>query len=180
MLCLCAIFYFSALFLLAEGTENGTKADVSIVKSKEDKTVDTNKLDSSVEKSPIGKSIKEDNKNSHKRGEQSVESKKEDTKMKDNKKKENELHSIVAQHQINNFDKELRYKGDQEEKKKGKLQTVGGVFGDIIGVIISEVVRIFGNLVSDVAREVTAHGFVSIFKQFSDFTGISLAGNNMI
>ncbi len=179
MLCLCAIFYFSALFLLAEGTENGTKADVSIVKSKEDKTVDTNKLNLSVEKSPIGKSIKEDM-NSQRKGEQRVESKKEEPKIKDSKKKENELYSIMAQHQLNSFDKELRYKGDQEEKKKRKLQTVGGVFGDIIGVIISEVVRIFGNLVSDVAREVTAHGFVSIFKQFTDFTGISLAGNNMI
>jgi hypothetical protein len=175
MLCLCAIFYFSALFLLAEGTENVTKANVS----KEDKTVDKNKFDLSVEKSPIGKSIKEDM-NSQRKGEQRVESKKEEPKIKDSKKKENELYSIMAQHQLNSFDKELRYKGDQEEKKKGKLQTVGGVFGDIIGVIISEVVRIFGNLVSDVAREVTAHGFVSIFKQFTDFTGISLAGNNII
>jgi len=106
--------------------------------------------------------------------------KKADSKNRESIRKENELYSIMQQHQINHYDKELRYKGDQEEKKKGKLQTVGGVFGDIIGVIISEVVRIFGKLVSDVAREVTAHGFVSIFKQFTDITGISLNANNFI
>ena len=63
----------------------------------------------------------------------------------------------------------------KEEGKKGRLQTVGSVLGDIIGVLISEVTRFFGSVVSDVAREVTAHGFVSLFKQFADFTGLSLS-----
>lgn len=58
----------------------------------------------------------------------------------------------------------------KEDSKKGKLQTVGSVIGDIIGVLVSEIARFFGSVVSDVAREVTAHGFVSLIKQIADLT----------
>lgn len=63
--------------------------------------------------------------------------------------------------------------------KKGKLQTVGTVIGDIIGVLVSEIARFFGSIVSDVAREVTAHGFVSLFKQIADLTGFAFQGHGM-
>lgn len=65
-------------------------------------------------------------------------------------------------------------------QKKGKLQTVGSVIGDIIGVLVSEIARFFGSVVSDVAREVTAHGFVSLFKQLADLTGISFPGSGHV
>lgn len=81
------------------------------------------------------------------------------------------LHQIHATNDFNNNFKEVK---DLDKKDKGKLQTVGGVVGEIIAVLVSEVVKLFGNMVSDVAREVTAHGFVSVFKQFTDLTGISL------
>lgn len=61
----------------------------------------------------------------------------------------------------------------KEDGKKGKLQTFGSAIGDIIGVLISEITRFFGGVVSDVAREVTAHGFVNIFKQIVDITGLN-------
>lgn len=91
--------------------------------------------------------------------------------------------SVLQQHLIGpnisnpggSNDKELRGTSGKEEKK-GRLQTVGSVLGDIIGVLVSEVARFFGSVVSDVAREVTAHGFVSLLKQVADFTGISLNG----
>ncbi|OTF74040.1 hypothetical protein BLA29_011138 [Euroglyphus maynei] len=67
---------------------------------------------------------------------------------------------------------------DASSGKKGRLQTVGSVIGDIIGVLVSEIARFFGSVVSDVAREVTAHGFVSLFKQIADITGISRNGHN--
>lgn len=93
-----------------------------------------------------------------------------------------DMQTVMQQHLIgpsivhsNNNDKELRDKSGSKEEggKKGRLQTVGSVLGDIIGVLISEVARFFGSVVSDVAREVTAHGFVSLLKQIADFTGIS-------
>lgn len=94
-----------------------------------------------------------------------------------------DMTSVLQQHLIGpnisnpggNNDKELRGTSGKEEKK-GRLQTVGSVLGDIIGVLVSEVARFFGSVVSDVAREVTAHGFVSLLKQVADFTGISLNG----
>lgn len=52
---------------------------------------------------------------------------------------------------------------------------MGTMLGDIIGVLVSEVARFFGSVVSDVAREVTAHGFVNLFKQFADLTGLGKA-----
>jgi len=181
---------FLLMVVMAEANTNAShNIDIPNDQLKEDVRAPLTELSSSnllpgnaSLKLPISKSIKESNSNSSKRLGQN-DQKKGDLKYRESLKKENQFQNIIQQHNtmpLNSFDKELRYKGDQEEKKKGKLQTVGGVFGDIIGVIISEVVRIFGNIVSDVAREVTAHGFLSVFKQFTDLTGISLNANHLI
>lgn len=143
------------------------------------KTTINNSIKHTSVKSPTAKLIKNSDNNYQSKNEKNESKYETKNKVSQDIQKQNEMYHIMQQHHIIN-DKELRHKGDPEEKKKGKLQTVGGVFGDIIGVLISEVVRLFGNIVSDVAREVTAHGFVSIFKQFTDFTGISLAENNLI
>ncbi|XP_054169082.1 lysosome-associated membrane glycoprotein 5-like [Oppia nitens] len=86
----------------------------------------------------------------------------EKSKRSEHKSKENgnkDMYDIYRLHQTNDINKESKV--DTDKKERGKLQTVGGVFGEIIAVIVSEVVKMFGNMVSDVAREVTAHGFVS-------------------
>lgn len=97
-------------------------------------------------------------------------------------KAKTDMHSVLQQHlvgpsmtapaaAVTETKNDLWFKfGSKEEGKKGKLQTVGSVIGDIIGVLVSEIARFFGSVVSDVAREVTAHGFVSLFKQIADFT----------
>lgn len=97
--------------------------------------------------------------------------------------------SAIAPHESNKNEKKdlwSRFGGKEASNsatsessngKKGKLQTVGSVIGDIIGVLVSEIARFFGSIVSDVAREVTAHGFVSLFKQIADITGISRNGH---
>jgi len=101
-----------------------------------------------------------------------------DDKNRESLRKEKDMHQMYdilrLHHSVDHDFKETKTSTDVEKKDKGKLQTVGGVVGEIIAVIVSEVVKLFGNMVSDVAREVTAHGFVSIFKQFTDLTGISL------
>ena len=122
------------------------------------------------DKSVNGRAIKDSSNNSLEK------SKRADNKGVKERKKD--MYDVMRLHQTHSnieYDKEL--KADQEKKEKGKLQTVGGVFGEIIAVIVSEVVKLFGNMVSDVAREVTAHGFVSVFKQFTDLTGISIPEN---
>lgn len=125
------------------------------------------------DKSPNGRSIKDNSNNSLDKSKRT-----EQKKDRESIRKEKDMYDIMRLHQINaNIEYNKEVKTEMEKKEKGKLQTVGGVVGEIIAVIVSEVVKLFGNMVSDVAREVTAHGFVSIFKQFTDLTGISIPEN---
>ena len=163
------MFVMSVIFVTFV-VSSGNQTDV-----KEVSEVDTNVSPVVVsDKSANGRSIRDSSNNSLGKA-----SKRTDLKgNKDSIRKEKDMYDIMRLHQINSdndYNKEL--KADQEKKERGKLQTVGGVLGEIIAVIVSEVVKLFGNMVSDVAREVTAHGFVSVFKQFTDLTGISIPEN---
>ena len=160
VLLLSAIIVSNAIVFASENKTEAKTSDVS--QSLEKSSIVTNRSD-------IGRAIKDNSSNGLEK------SKRDDHKNKESKRKEADMMDMMRLHQIATFNtdynKEVK---DLDKKEKGKLQTVGGVVGEIIAVIVSEVVKLFGNMVSDVAREVTAHGFVSIFKQFTDYTGISL------
>ena len=90
----------------------------------------------------------------------------------DNKYLSPNLEEILRQHQIQAQNNEINDNKDIQ-KKKGPFKSVGGAIGDIIGAIVSEVLRLFGDLVGDVAREITAHGFVEFFKMISGIAGLN-------
>jgi len=85
------------------------------------------------------------------------------------------MNNIMQQHSMMpSFTNEVYdNKQDENNKKKGGLTSIGGTVGEIIGALISEVVKLFGDLVGDVAREITAHGFVEFIKSVTGFTGTS-------
>ena len=85
-------------------------------------------------------------------------------------KAQTDFQNILNQHLLASIPSSTAV-SSKEDKPKGKLQTIGSVLGDIIGVLISEVSRFFGSVISDVAREVTAHGFVNVLRQFAELTG---------
>jgi len=97
---------------------------------------------------------------------------KEKSLVKEDRSEDN-LNNIMQQHQIPSFTNEI-YDNKQEEnnknKKKGGLTSIGGTVGEIIGALISEVVKLFGDLVGDVAREITAHGFVEFIRSITGYT----------
>nr|XP_027202733.1 uncharacterized protein LOC113796626 [Dermatophagoides pteronyssinus] len=137
-------------------------------------------------------------KNDSQKNELRAQSRNSESDKKTNYKAVADMHSIYQQHLIgpnvasaiqpyekNSDKRDLWSRFSSKEAstseangKKGRLQTVGSVIGDIIGVLVSEIARFFGSVVSDVAREVTAHGFVSLFKQIADLTGISRNSNH--
>jgi len=88
---------------------------------------------------------------------------------------EDNMNNIMQQHSMMpSFTNEVYdNKQDENNKKKGGLTSIGGTVGEIIGALISEVVKLFGDLVGDVAREITAHGFVEFIKSVTGFTGTS-------
>lgn len=90
----------------------------------------------------------------------------------DNKYLSPNLEEILRQHQIQAQNNEINDNKDIQ-KKRGPFKSVGGAIGDIIGAIVSEVLRLFGDLVGDVAREITAHGFVEFFKMISGIAGLN-------
>jgi len=83
-----------------------------------------------------------------------------------------DFQNIINQHLLGPVIPSAIAVSSKEDRPKGKLQTIGSVLGDIIGVLISEVSRFFGSVISDVAREVTAHGFVNVLRQFAELTGL--------
>ena len=95
----------------------------------------------------------------------------------DNKYLSPNLEEILRQHQIQAQNNEINDNKDIQ-KKRGPFKSVGGAIGDIIGAIVSEVLRLFGDLVGDVAREITAHGFVEFFKMISGIAGLNEPPHN--